>query len=251
MNKNSQSPLPPADEMDRQAESRSNCYGLLALVFRDAPTSEVVRQFRSPPLAEALSCFGYDVASDLAGELEAVTERLREEYTRTFASPGAPALPYGSMHDEKEGRLWGDSTVRVKRFIEATGLSFEHDWDSIPDHIAIELELMQRLTAYEAKLWGQRTTAPAHGKENVDDQLGRCLEVEEEFLRDHLCRWLPQFCDRVSENSAALFYGEMARLAKSFVLSDIVWTEDVRSALLSGSVTEPQQRGKVCLHEAQ
>ena len=59
--KNTAATLVLEDEWRRQAVSRSNCYGLLAVVFRDVPTSEVVMQLRSPPLAETLRHLGYDV----------------------------------------------------------------------------------------------------------------------------------------------------------------------------------------------
>ncbi len=62
-----------ADERRRLATSRSDCYGLLALVFRDVPTAETIAQLTAPPLAEALSRLGYDIAQDLAGELDMVT----------------------------------------------------------------------------------------------------------------------------------------------------------------------------------
>lgn len=114
-----------ADEWHRQAVSRSNCYGLLAIVFRDAPTEEIVAQIRTTPLAEVMSHLGYDAQKDLAGELGAVTKRLGEQYTQTFVGPGPHVSPYASVHHSDEGQLWGDSTVWVKRFIETTGLSFQ------------------------------------------------------------------------------------------------------------------------------
>lgn len=213
----------PPEDTARQASRRSNCYGLLALVFRDAPSPQIVAQLRAPPLAEAFSDLGYDAAADLAGDLEAVTDRLREEYTRTFIGPGPHVSLYASVHHKNEGQLWGDSTVRAKCFIEATGLSFEGNWDSIPDHVAIELELMQRLTAHEAELRAGGASVAAPPGEDPDEQLRRCLEVEEKFLLDHLRVWVPKFCDRVSGTSRSLFYREMAKLTKSTVLSDVEW----------------------------
>ncbi len=209
-----------ADQKRQQADGRSNCYGLLALVFRDVPTSQVVAQLRSPPIAEALSDLGCDVAEDLAGDVEAVTEHLREEYTRAFVGPGPHVSPYASVHHDGEGQLWGDSTVRTKRFIEAAGLSFEGHWDSIPDHIAIELEMMQRLAAHEAELWAQVAGTCADDAEDVESRIDRCLHVQERFLRDHLCKWAPQFCDKVSDGSGGSFYREIAGLTKRLILSD-------------------------------
>lgn len=199
------------DERYQQTSSRSNCYGLLALVFRDALAPEVIAQLRSPPLTEALSGLDYDAAKDLGGDLETVTENLREEYTAIFVGPGPHVPPYGSVHHPEECQLWGDSTVRVKRFIEMTGLSFEGDWDSIPDHIAVELEVMQRLAAHEAELWRQ----------GAHEELDRCVQSQSVFLRKHLCPWVPHFCDAVSAKSVTSFYRKMAELAKSVVLSDV------------------------------
>jgi TorA maturation chaperone TorD len=216
-----------ADEWHREAVSRSNCYGLLALVFRDVPTAEIVEQLRTTPLAEVLSHLGHDITQDLAGELEAVTKRLGEQYTQTFAGSGHHVSLYASVHHSGEGQLWGDSTVWVKQFIETTGLSFRNNWGSIPDHIAIELELMQRLTAHEAQLWLSGLSGPSHNNKNLDKQLCQCLHVQEQFLRDHLCVWIPQFCERVLETSTSIFYREMVKLTKSVVLSD---AEQVKAA---------------------
>ncbi len=216
-----------ADQWHRQAVSRSNCYGLLALVFRDVPTAEIVAQLRTTPLAEVLS----NITQDLAGELDAVTKRLGEQYTRTFVGPGPHVSLYASVHHSGEGQFWGDSTVWVKRFIETTGLSFRNNWDSIPDHIAIELELMQRLADHEAKLRVQLTSAPAdEDKQNLIRRLQQCLRAQELFLREHLCKWVPQFYERVLEICPSAFYREVAGLTNAIVLSDVEHLAVLRSA---------------------
>ena len=226
--KKNQSLKNTTDQWHNQALSRSNCYGLLALVFRDTPTPETITQLRSPPLANVLNDLGYDITQHLAGELETVTESLREQYTQTFVGPGPHISLYASIYCDNEGQLWGDSTVWVKRFIERTGLSFRDNWDSIPDHIAIELELMQRLTDYEAQL---RLQDSSDSSENSEKQLCQCLKVQEQFLSEHLCMWIPQFCKRVLENSTSLFYREMTELTKSVILSDAKQIKVAQSTL--------------------
>ena len=228
MKNQSQSLKNTTDQCHSQALSRSNCYGLLAIIFRDTPTPETITQLRTPPLAKALSNLGYDVTQHLAGELEAVTECLREQYTQTFVGPGSHISLYASVYCDNEGQLWGDSTVWVKRFIERTGLSFRNNWDSIPDHITVELELMQRLTAYEAQLW---VLDSSHSSKNTEKQLCQCLRVQEQFLSEHLCVWIPQFCERVLQTSTSLFYREMAKLMKSVILSGAEQVKVAQSAL--------------------
>jgi TorA maturation chaperone TorD len=241
-------PSAPAEQEHERASSRSNIYGLLALVFRDAPTPELVARLRAPPLTEALRGLGCDVAEDLAGELETVTDRLAEEYTRIFVGPGPSASPYGSLHHEGEARLWGDSTVRVKRFIEKRGLSFQENWGSIPDHIAVELEVMQRLTAREAELWAESSDCRCYENAEPLKQLGQCLRAEEEFLRDHLCAWAPQFCDRVLERSVLPLYGQMAELTKSVVLGDLAEVALAEKARVSSSRTCPGRHSGTSQH---
>lgn len=51
------------------------------------------KSLRGPPLADALSGLGYDAAKDLAGGLEEVTKRLREEYSRIFIGPRGTCPP--------------------------------------------------------------------------------------------------------------------------------------------------------------
>ncbi len=239
--KNTDVLLASSDKESQQASSRSNCYGLLALILRGPPTCQVVAQLRSGPLADALSDLGYDLTKDLAGELEAVTERLTEQYTCSFLGPGPHVSPYASVHHDAEGQLWGDSTVQVKRFVESVGLSFEGNWDSIPDHIAIELELMQRLSAYEAELWARRAVATGSSQKDIDEQLTRCLGVEEKFLLEHLCVWVPKFCDDLLEESTGSLYRKIAALTKSVVLSDVERVAHAQKALQPCSSTAPPQ----------
>jgi TorA maturation chaperone TorD len=86
--------------------------------------------------------------------------------------------------------------VWVKRFIETTGLSF---------------------------------------RKNLDKQLCQCLGVQEQFLRDHLCVWIPQFCERVLEISTSKFYTEMGKLTKSVVMSDAQQINAAQTALQCSS----------------
>ncbi len=234
------SQVPSSEQRSLQAMNRSNCYGLLALVFRGPASCELVAQLRSEALVEALSELGYEMSKDLAGELEDVKERLAQKYTSTFVSPGPPVSLYASVYHDGEGQLWGDSTVRVKRFIETTGLSFADNWESIPDHIAIELELMQRLCAHEAQLQTRRASLAPPSRGKISKELRQCLEVEEKFLLDHLHVWVGSFCRRVLETSSSLFYQEMAKLAESIVLSDLEGLALARQGLESCKCNEPQ-----------
>jgi putative dimethyl sulfoxide reductase chaperone len=87
---------------------------------------------------------------------------LQKEYTRLFvnAIPKVEAHPYGSLYLEKDGLVWGLTTVEaVKLYIEA-GLKMADDFKDVPDHFATELEFMWYLVREELKAKGGITPSP-------------------------------------------------------------------------------------------
>ena len=114
------------------------------------------------------------------------------------------------MEDEAVGALWGESTAQVKCFIESLGFDYKPDYSRLPDHIGVEMEFMEALTAREAEAW----------KRNDREEAGDCLEVEKTFLGKHLIVWIPASCEKVGKESDLPFYAEMARLTADLIRSE-------------------------------
>ena len=129
------------------------------------------------------------------------------EYTRLFVGPGKHIVPYESVYRGNGDALWSETTVKVKNFIESSGLEYSSNWSGLPDHIGVELEFMQRLTCHEKEAW------------SVDDKetAFHCLEFEKRFIDEHLSQWVPVFCDKVKEESRVAFYVEMAELTRQCI----------------------------------
>ncbi|MDH3597498.1 MAG: molecular chaperone TorD family protein [Rhodospirillales bacterium] len=201
------------DEAARTAMERSNVYGFLAAVYRSEPTAALLGRMKSPDFLDALGAAGVALEQDLLGLPEAeLLEKLAVEYTRLFIGPGSHIPPYSSVHLGGEGAsLWGASTAWVKRFIEAAGFEYRPDYHDLPDHVSVALEFMQEITAREACALDEPDA----------DEAGRLLSIEEEFVREHLAAWLPGFCDNVVDQARLPFYGEMAKLTKAFVESEL------------------------------
>ena len=105
------------------------------------------------------------------------------------------------------GVLYGAITVKVKKFIETTGLVYDDAFTGLPDHVSVELEFMGKLGEFEAEKWI-----------NGDDEDARyCLSVQKMFAEEHLLRWIPQFCEQVIARAELPFYREMARITSEFV----------------------------------
>lgn len=198
--------------MSELTEKRSNIYGLLSLIYRKEPNVVLVRELRKPEFIQTLADLGVSANKKSTTDTDGQNVHdLSLEYTRLFLGPGEHISPYESVHrKDGTGSLWGDTTTRVKRFIESTGLQFREDYAGIPDHISIELEFMQKLTQEESRAWQKKD----------HDLAVRCLTFEKKFVNEHLNEWIPEFCYKVAKESKNSFYKQIAKLTKKFLNFD-------------------------------
>jgi TorA maturation chaperone TorD len=193
------------------AQLRSNMYGLLATVFREEPTEALIKELRGPRLSGVFSDMGVELGETFSNISDsAVAEALGLEFTRLFIGPGPHVSAHESVFAEMDGgtsSLWGRKTVEVKNFIETAGLGYQPEYSGIPDHVSVELEFMQKLTAWEAEKWTQQDRKSAE----------YCSTVQRLFLNQHLLCWLPQFCDAVMEQAELPFYRSMSELTRNYL----------------------------------
>ncbi len=210
------------------AEQRSNIYGLLSLVYLHEPTIDFVRLLTSRDIQDLLEEAGFNVGEQLnEGNEENFREELQVEYARLFLGPGSHVCPNESVWRDGGSMLWGKTTSQIKNLIESLGLTYRTDWSGLPDHICVELELMQKLILKEKKAREQKK----------EEEVRTCLEIEEKFMNEHLLEWIPSFCDEVVKKSQLLFYKSIATLTKQFLeyekelLQNLCATSDRESLL--------------------
>ena len=152
-------------------------------------------------------------------EDDAFLKQLAIEYSKVYIGPGPHVAPYGSIHhpdDPKQGRLWGDSTIWVRRFIKEHGLDLGgKKYDGIPDHIGHELELFSLLVEGEASAREQEDPAGAE----------RVVNSQRLFVEKQLGRWVPEFTRKVAEAANLPFYEQASKLA-----CDLIEEEEGRLA---------------------
>lgn len=194
------------------ALQRSHIYNFLATIYHQEMSTDLLRQIKEPQFLEALAGMGVKLEDEILNEDEdQVIQNLAVEYTRLFLGPGKHVSPFESVHHERAdgdwGKLWGADTAAVKRFIETTGLEYQSGYEGLPDHIAVELEFMHKLTERETRAW------------NEGDNEGAiyCLKVEKKFIEEHLDRWVPLFCEKVTAEAELPFYREIAEITKAFL----------------------------------
>lgn len=187
------------------AGERGALYLLLARVFAREPDAPFLERLESSGLRAEMARRGFEWEGDI--------EALAIEYTRLFVGPGPHAAPYGSVHSEKTGdggRLWGDSTVEVKRLIEASGLTFASDYGGIPDHLAVELEFLGRLAEAERRASAEGESAKA----------ATLRSLQGKFLRDCVQIWFPAFVAKVTAMNPRPFYAGFVAFCRDWLASE-------------------------------
>ncbi len=196
-----------------QAQQRSTVYGFLAAVFRKELTVEMLSRIKDSSFSESLPDLDVQLGDEFFSASDNdLIENLAIEYTRLLLGPGRHISPHESIHYERDdgdwGNLWDASTVEVKKFVESLGLKYSETDTSIPDHISVEFELMQKLIEKEKQALG----------ENGGKDVLHFIKIEKLFMEDHILKWVPQFCDKVIAEAELPFYREMARITQSFML---------------------------------
>lgn len=181
---------------------RAALYNVLAAVFGDPPTPELV----------------IAVEKMLPDLIPVVLADLRQAYTRLLVGPGKGyAPPYASIYLDPSAngklQLWGPAATVVEALYRAAGLEIAPGQPRVPDHLAHELQFMQHLCAREADAVGRGVTAEA----------AEWRDRQRVFLRDHLWPWAPRFADRLSDPAVAAHpvYRALAQVVADFVCSDL------------------------------
>jgi len=149
---------------------------------------------------------------------------LQKEYTRLFinARPKVSAPPYGSLYLEKDGLVWGKTTVEAVKLYAEAGLKVAEHFKDIPDHFAAELEFMWYLIREEIKARGgvleDKASGDGGGSVGVDiEKAEKMAELQSKFLKKHIGAWHEAFLNRVRFHTRSVFYSEVSALAREFI----------------------------------
>lgn len=159
------------------------------------------------------------VADLTPGDEAAQEQALRLEYDALFRVPGPRyTRPYESVYRERRniggqvvyGLVWGEATAAVKDLYTRAGAEVTDEIRELPDFIGLELAFMAFLCQQENRAWEQGDR----------DLARRYLELQREFLADHLSRWAGDFCQEMRAKAETGFYAGLAEMTGEYVLSD-------------------------------
>ncbi len=143
----------------------------------------------------ALDLRGALAALRVAGGPAEATTRINTVYCRLFLGIGGTsvALPIESAH-RGDGRLFQEPASIMTEMLVAHDLVPAEGFVEPPDHLAVELSLLEQLIRLEASL--------------VDVDEHAAISV----LRRRLVEWTPRFAAAVAENDPTGFYAALARV---------------------------------------
>ncbi len=145
------------------------------------------------------------VPADVVGDLAV-------EYARLFIGPG-PGLapPYESAYAGQIQRFYGEAFSEVAAVLRDEGLEVGREFGAPPDHVAVELAIMQHLAERSPTI------------EAADADAARSYRKQLAFLQGHLLGWAPRWAEDVARETVSGFYREAAGLLVAFLRRDDAW----------------------------
>jgi TorA maturation chaperone TorD len=179
--------------------ARAELYGLLALLYYAAPTSEVLAQLQvaatEAPAAGAYLEEPWRALVGVARGMDAA--EIAAEYDTLFGGVGKPEVYlYGSHY--LSGFLNEKPLARLRTELASLGLEREDAMAETEDHVAFLCEVMRYLIA-------------------GDDVSVSNLTRQQAFFSSYLQPWVLRMCDTLQAHPKAQFYAALAELTRALV----------------------------------
>ncbi len=189
--------------------TRGDIFRFLAALFL-RPPDETLSDFNETHLKELREVFknnpGIKYFREFLGKKTDLKPE-REDYENLFLIPASRYVhPYESVYLEKNGLLWGETTMQVKNLYDRVG--FLHEEYEVPDHIGVELLFMSALCDEEDKL-----------AETDPDGARKAHELQLEFFKNHLSRWGDKLADNIIKKSDTPLYRGLAEMTREYIAS--------------------------------
>ncbi len=188
---------------------RANVYGLLATILRRPLSPATLRALRQPDLLECLRDAGADPGENF-GRLpeDELLHDLAVDYTQLFHGPRGHVSAYESVQRGRDGgSLNGPAARLVRQSLDTNGFELNEECNELPDHIAVELEMMSALLSREAGAWRKTDTVAAL----------RCRGEQRTFFDSHLGSWGQEFGRQIQEKAETVFYRVAGKLLADFI----------------------------------
>lgn len=162
-------------------------------------------------------------------DLPQLHNEIKAEYARLFIGPRPPlASPFESVYRSSRKILMNELTMEVRKKYKEMGMQVIEK-DRLPDdHIGLELEFMYYLC---------HKTIEAINESKKIEYIIELVKKQQSFIEEHLIQWIPEFCNRIINNSNLVFFKEIAIFTGSFINEEKISIEQILD-LLNSEKTE-------------
>jgi len=192
------SPTLRSSALDEEV-ARAEMYGLLATLFYQAPSAELLAQLQAA-VTEAPEAGGFleEPWRELVAQArQSTAPSLAQEYNSLFGGVGKPEVYLFGSH-YLSGFLNEKPLVQLRDDLATLGLARDAAMPETEDHVAYLLEVMRYLIA--------------------GDDVSVCnLTRQAEFFARHLQPWVARLCQALAAHPRAQFYARLAALTEAFV----------------------------------
>ena len=128
-------------------------------------------------------------------------------YTKLFLGPPEVlAPPYASFYLDR-GVVMGPSSVAIMKIYKAAGLVLDDEFNEMPDHVTVVLELLYYLLHREA----------IAGHADAFEEAAQFASARAAFWNDYVITWIPKFCGLIIAADQHPFYTGLAQSLKTFI----------------------------------
>ena len=214
-------------EMDLAAlmDGRARTYGLLSRLFLKEVDKPVLTELQGMRFPAATGNDKVDEGYHLLYDYlrtswdDSITE-LAIDFVRTFIGHGvngfSAAYPFESVYTSERRLMMQEARAEVLQTLRENNLK-RGRWTEGEDHIALELEFMQRMAMPTAEAL----------RAGDEDKAIEQLRTQQKFAQDHLLNWLPMMTEDMRRFARTMFYQGLAQLVMGYVEEDADLLEEL------------------------
>jgi TorA maturation chaperone TorD len=207
--------------------AREYAYDILRRAFIEEPSQEYLKVFVQQQMIAHFPFIqdsegiqeGVNEIIEFLKEFDVVNnhahfDHLHWDYTRMFVGPfELPAPPWESVYVTKDRLLFQESTMRVRREYGKFGFESSEFNTEADDHIGLELDFMYHLNK-------MCMTSIEESENSSLDKVKKLLVEQQNFLDEHLLRFVSEFAEKIVDSADTRFYVGMAKILKHFLKVD-------------------------------
>jgi TorA maturation chaperone TorD len=190
--------LSPASHALDEETARAEIYGLLSLLYYQAPSAELLAQLQvAVTEAPDAGAFLEEPWRELVAIARSLTaEQIEVEYSSLFGGVGKPEVYLFGSH-YLSGFLNEKPLARLRQDLAELGLGRSETMPETEDHVAYVFEVMRYLIAGE-------------------DVAVANLSRQQDFFTQHVQPWVGAMCQAIAAHPRAVFYAHVAAMTQAF-----------------------------------